>query len=243
VSLRVALTRPIEDARRSAAALRARGFEPVLAPAIEIAPSGTQPPHGDYDSVLATSANAFTFLPAETLARLSGLKLHVAGERTAAVARAMGFGAPETTSADAATLAASLAARSPFRFLYLAGRDRKPTLESTLRAAGHHVVATEVYAAEARDAWSAEEVEALATCGAALHYSRRSAELAIGLAERAGVGDHWRGMLHACLSADAAEPLRLLGAQRIVVAMGAQEPLLIEALEHCVTTTLGGSAS
>ena len=236
MSLRVALTRPIEDARRSAEALWACGFEPVLAPAMEIAPTGRQPPDGNYDAALATSANAFAFLSTETLTRLRGLKLHVAGERTAAVARAAGFEEAVTTCPDAATLAATLAARrSPMRLLYLTGRDRKPDLESTLRSAGHRVVAAEVYIAEARRAWSADEAQALSTCAAVLHYSRRSAELAAALAARAGLGDHWRAMLHACLSADAAEPLRLLDARRIAIASAAQEALLIEALVRGVT--------
>ncbi len=231
MTVRVALTRPIEDASRSASLLRARGFEPVLAPVMEIVSTGGDPPDGDYDAVLATSANAFAFLSAEARARLRELKLHVAGERTAGAAGAAGFGAPETTGADASALASSLAARSPpLRFLYLAGRHRKPDLESALRAAGHRIVAAEVYEARAREDWSADEAQALSACEAVLHYSRRSAELAAVLAARAGLGDLWRAMAHACLSADVAEPLRLRGAGRILVAAGAQEHLLFEAL-------------
>jgi uroporphyrinogen-III synthase len=232
VSLRVALTRPIADAERTAAVLRARGFEPFCAPAMEILATGAEPPDESFDALLATSANAFAFLSAEARARLRRFKLFVAGERTAAAASAAGFGAADAIGADASALAASLAAELPAasRLLYLTARDRKSELESTLRAAGHRLVAAEVYVAQARGAWSAAEAEAFSACGAALHYSRRSAELAGGLAGRAGLGDHLRAILHVCISTDAAEPLRSFGARRIVIATGAEESSLLDAL-------------
>src|SRR6202044_2177131 len=43
------------------------------------------------------------------------------------------------------------------------------------------------HAAEARAAWTPAEARSLASCVAALHYSRRSAQLAARLAETAGV--------------------------------------------------------
>lgn len=232
MSLRVALTRPIEDARRSAESLRARGFEPVLAPAMTLRATGAAPPGENFDALLATSANAFTWLGADARARLTGLALYVAGERTAAAAGAAGFGQVQAITGDAAGLAALVAARLPraSRLLYLTGRDRKGDLEAALGALGHRIVATEVYAAHARDAWSAAEAQAFATCGAAMHYSRRSAELTALLAGRAGFGAHFRAMLHACLSHDAAEPLRAVGARRIAVAGSPRESLLIDAL-------------
>ena len=95
MSLRVALTRPIDDARRSAEALRARGFEPVLAPVMTLRATGAAPPDGSFDALLATSANAFAWLAADAGAGLTGLALYLAGERTAAAASAAGFGAAE----------------------------------------------------------------------------------------------------------------------------------------------------
>ncbi len=156
----------------------------------------------------------------------------MAGERTAAAARAAGFGEADEIAPDASALAALLAARLPraARLLYLAGRDRKSDLERALGAAGHRVVTTEVYLAEARPDWSAAEALDFATCEAALHYSRRSAELAGILAARAGLADRLRAMLNACLSEDAAAPLRALGAKRIFVAVGARESHLIDTL-------------
>ncbi len=198
---------------------------------MQIVATGAEPPDENFDAVIATSANAFAFLSAEARDRLAKLRLYVAGERTAAAALAAGFAGTDEIAADARSLAALLAARPrPSRFLYLAARDRKSDIESVLCAAGHGVVAIEVYAAEARPAWSASETQTFASCAAALHYSRRSAELTIALAERAGLGEGLRATLHGCISKDAAEPLRSIGAKRIVVAAGAQESLLIDAL-------------
>jgi len=242
VSLRVALMRPIEDARRSAQVLRARGFEPIFAPVMGLRATGAQPPDENFDALLATSANAFAWLSADARAALAGLKLYVAGERTAAAANAAGFVAVDAIAPDAAALAALVAARLPraSRLLYLAARDRKGDLEAALGAAGHRVVATEIYVAEARPAWSAAEALAFSTCAAALHYSRRSAQLAGNLAGRAGLGAHFRALLHACISRDAAEPLQAIGATRVVVANGAKESLLIEALASA-TRRSGGA--
>jgi uroporphyrinogen-III synthase len=237
LTLRVALMRPIAEAERSAALLRARGFEPIVAPVLEVRGTGDGPAEAPYNAVLATSANAFAFLDPAARARLQGLPLYVAGERTAAAALAIGLGPVEGSCADASALAAVLAARLPrsSRLLYLAGRERKGALEAALGGAGHDVVAIEVYVAEAR-AWSAAEVAGVARCEAALHYSRRSAELSIALCAEAGLADHWRATLHGCISLDAAEPLRANGAKRIVTASSAQESFLIDALLFGVKT-------
>lgn len=241
LSLRVALMRPRAEAERSAALLRARGFEAVIAPVIEIDATGAEPPDEAFDAALATSANAFCFLSPAARARLQGIALYVVGERTAAAAREIGLGPAAGICADAAALAASLAGRllRPARLLYLAGRDRKHDLERALRAAGHEVLAVEVYVAAAR-AWSAAEAAAVANCGAALHYSRRSAELTVALCQRAGLSEYLLATLHGCISADAAAPLRSIGAGRIVVASGAQESMLIDALSSAAKIP-GGS--
>ncbi len=229
---RVALMRPIEDARRSAQLLQKRGIEPVFAPVIEIRPTGARLPNEEFDAILVTSANAVAFLSPVDIALLEKRPLYAAGERTAAAAAAAGLRQAEHAAPDAATLAQWLVARLPpaSRLLYLAARDRKGELESTFRAAGHAVDVVENYVAEARPQWSAEEIEALAGCGAALHFSRRSADQGIVLARRAGLEGRLRSILHACISKDAAEPLRSIGAKRIVVASGAQESLLVDAL-------------
>jgi uroporphyrinogen-III synthase len=229
---RVALMRPIEGALRSAQLLQRRGIEPVFAPVIEIRPTGAPLPDETFDAIVAASANAVAFLTARDIALLENRPFYSVGERTATAAVAAGLRYADHAAPDAATLAPWLVEHLPraSRLLYLAARDRKSELELVLRAAGHALVTVETYVAEARPRWSPEEIAALAGCGAALHYSRRSAELGIVLAGRAGLEGHLRSILHACISKDAAEPLRSFGAKRIVVASGAQESLLVDAL-------------
>ena len=206
---RIALMRAEDDAEASAAELAVRGFEAVIAPAIAIRALPAAPPEGRFDALVATSPRAIWALGAADRVRLAMVPLHVVGARAAQAAGDAGLALAGEPAIDATALAERLARTLPpgARLLYLAGRDRKPTLEAALAAAGVVVQAVEVYAAEARGAWSPPEAEAIAVCDGALHYSRRSAALAVGLAARAGLAEHFRALLHVCLSADVAEPL------------------------------------
>jgi uroporphyrinogen-III synthase len=169
-------------------------------------------------------------------ARLATIPLHVVGARAARAAREAGLALAGEPTADAAALARRLARTLPStaRLLYLAGRDRKPTLEAALVAAGFAVQALELYAAEARDAWSAQEARAVAACDGALHYSRRTAALAVALAARAGLAERFRAIDHFCLSDDVAAPLLADGARRVVCADAPDEARLIAALERAL---------
>ncbi len=90
----------------------------------------------------------------------------------------------------------------------------------------------EAYAAEARSSWRPREVRALASCVAALHYSRRSAALAAELARVSGERERFRELRHFCLSGDVAEPLKALGAARIAVAETPDEAGLFHLLSR-----------
>ena len=78
--------------------------------------------------------------------------------------------------------------------------------------------------------WSLPEsaLDALRTgqIGAALHYSRRSADLVIRLAEEAGLASSLLMFPHLCLSADVAAPLRSAGATTLVAGDPSEEALL-----------------
>ncbi len=89
--------------------------------------------------------------------------------------------APDVAALVAA-LRRRLAPRS--RVLYLAGRDRKSALEAALSEAGHLTTPVEVYAAEARAAWSEDEARAVAAMrrGAALFAPLRRARRGAGRA-------------------------------------------------------------
>ena len=148
--MRILVTRAAEDAARTAQALAAAGHEAVLAPVIEIIGTGADWPDGTIDAVLATSAHAFAMLesgPSYEAMRL--LPLYLVGARTLEMARERGFEGAATIAANAAELLARFGTwpGTPRRLLYLAGRDRKPDIETALDVAGQHLQVIEVYEA------------------------------------------------------------------------------------------------
>jgi uroporphyrinogen-III synthase len=236
MTARVALFRARKDANPSAARLRRLGFSVARLPAIEIAVTPVGPLRSDYDAVVATSENALlAHWPRQT-----SLPLHVVGARTgrAAMARGWALASPPASDAERLIETLSRALKPDARVLYLAGRDRKEAIEATLgRAFALEVV--EAYAAEARAAWSPREAAALASCVAALHYSRRSASLAAALAKTAGAEKPFLELQHVCLSRDVAEPLLAIGATRVAVAETPDEASLFRTLRQ----ELGGFPS
>lgn len=205
---RVLVLRAREDAERTASRLRAMGFTPLLSPVLEIVGTGAAIPRGPFDAVLATSAKGLEFCAAP--GELRSLPLHAVGARTAQIARELGW-RPDLFAGDARALLPLILARhvTPARFLYLAGRDRQNELETGLRAAGHDVTIVETYEARAATALAPAALEALAKgeITAALHYSRRSADIFVKIARDAGLTNALGEIDHLALSSDAATPL------------------------------------
>jgi uroporphyrinogen-III synthase len=230
---RVVLTRSSEEASASAARLSALGFTPLFAPALAIRATGAEPLGNAYDALIATSAAAFTVLPPERYAKLASLALYVVGDRTAEVATRIGLPAPRAIAPGAAVLAALVCDKLPqqARVLYLAGRDRTAGVEEALNAAGHRLTVCEIYEAEARQAWTDEERTAFAEGDIALYYSRRTAEIAIVLAEKANLRPRLETIAHLCISDSAAEPLRAAGVANVLVAGQPTEAGIFETLK------------
>jgi uroporphyrinogen-III synthase len=228
--LRLLITRAAEDAARTAERLKALGHEAVVAPVIAVVPTGAPPPAGPFDALLLTSAHAAPAL----VGRDWGTRpVFAVGPRSAAAAREAGFLDVREASGDAAALAALVrqALPPPARLLHAAGRDRKP--EASLARAGYAVTAWEVYAAEALPALPPMLRDALQSGGldGALHYSRRSAEILLTLADGAGMLDALLSLTHLCLSEDVAAPLRAASAARVRVAERPEERILLAAID------------
>ncbi|MDB5641288.1 MAG: uroporphyrinogen synthase [Hyphomicrobiales bacterium] len=207
--MRVLLTRPEADARRSAARLATLGHEPVLAPLFEIVPTSATRPAGAFDRLLATSAHAFDHLP--DIDDLAPLRIDLVGARTADAARDAGFAKTGITAPDAKALAIAIARERtpPQDFLYFAGRERRPDLEAGLAALGHRITPWIVYetreseaaAAHLAHVWQAQDIDAV------LHFSPRSAALYVALAEQAGLLTRALTPLQVAISPRAAQPL------------------------------------
>jgi uroporphyrinogen-III synthase len=233
---RVAIFRAREDAKATAARLRRLGLSVARLPAIEIATKPIRPRRSHYDAVIATSDKAFhADGPCDTSS-----PLYVVGSRTGRAAEARGWQLALPPAQDAETLIRTLAGalRLAAGVLYLAGRDRKEVIETALSSA-FALEVVEAYAAEARESWRPSEARRLASCVAALHYSRRSAGLAAALAKAAGAEAPFLQLEHVCLSRDVAEPLQEIGATRIAIAETPDEVGLFRTLREA----LGGFAS
>jgi uroporphyrinogen-III synthase len=225
--MRVLVTRPTEQAFRTVKRVLALGHQPVLAPVLEIVPTGAAIPDGVFDFVIATSAQAFagwTPLPA-----LREVPIACVGEKTAEAARMLGF-TVEITAPRANILAERLTVgNGPKSVLYLAGRERKPLLEDCLRAAGWRLDIAETYEARPVAVWPPEVATSLnrGEIDAVLHYSPRSAALALGV-----IGCETASRLsHYCLSPEIAAVCRVSApVERIFTALQPDEAALMTLL-------------
>jgi uroporphyrinogen-III synthase len=216
--MRLLVTRPEPDASRTASALRARGHKVTVTPLMRVEMLPVQV-GGSFDAILITSANA-----AHAATRF-GRPVLTVGARSAQAAREAGC--RDVTSADGALgdLVALAGTRFPGgRLLYLAGQDRAGDASSELAAQGIVVETVVVYRADAIDALPSDVVPA--NLDGVLHYSRRSAETLVRLAEAGGIRTHILNLAHYCLSGDVAAVLRDAGAQKIFTAASPTESAL-----------------
>jgi len=206
------LLRARDDAARTGEKLRTLGYTPVLSPVLEIVATHAAIPPGDYDAALVSSAKGIDAVA--DFSQLAGLPFHVVGAKTAAAARARGL-SPQIVAGAAETILPLIidSYDAPAHFLYLAGRDRQPTLETGLRARGHRITAVDVYEARAATSLTKAACDALRArkIAVALHYSRRSVEIFLRLVELENFTPALTSMRMLALSNDVAAPLRALG--------------------------------
>jgi uroporphyrinogen-III synthase len=231
--MRVLVTRAEGQAARTAARLRAAGHDPVLAPVLVIAATGTAWP-APLDALVLTSAQAALAMPDTAADDWRNVPAFAVGERTAQAVRERGFSRVTSAGSDAAALATLMVATLPpgASVLYAAGHDRKPVLEQALAAAGLALTVVEVYAARPAPGWDPAIFARLqgGTLDAALHYSARSAALARSQAETAGVSQAFLDLRHHCVSDDAAAPLVAAGATIVAIASHPDEDSLLATL-------------
>ena len=227
--MRILLTRPEPDNARSAAQLRARGHDVILAPLLR-GETLAADFDGPFAGVLMTSANAARAVVGHPrFAALSRLPALTVGDHSAEVARAVGFA--EVVSAQGALddlVRLAVARFAHARLLYLAGEDRAGDLAAELAKRGITVETAVVYRAVTATALPREVTQALGAnqLDAVLHYSRRSAATLLHLAGEVGAVNTLLGLAHYCLSDAVAVPLRQAGAGRIAIAPDPSESSL-----------------
>ena len=228
--MRLLVTRPEPDATRTADALRLRGHEAIAAPLTRMEAIAAEL-GGPFSAVLMTSANAARAIAHDSrLGEVRTLPLFTVGARSADAAREAGFA--NVVSADGAlpdlVRLAAMHARRGARLLYLAGEDRAGDLQGDLAKHGILVETAVIYRAVVRDALPREVLGVIGTLDGALHYSHRSAETLLRLAERADLLGPVLGLAHYCLSGEVARPLRAAGAARVSVAARPDESALFD---------------
>jgi uroporphyrinogen-III synthase len=241
----VLVTRPSPDDEATAANLRARGYEVLLAPMLRFEAVAF---HDDmdarYGAVVVTSANAVRGIEPHLKGhRLFELPLFAVGEHTAAAARHAGFTHVISANSDAAGLRDCVLAcvkakelKKASTLLYLAGADLARDLASELGEHGFRVVTQTTYKMspvtslprEVCDAFAANRIEAV------LHYSRRSARAFLDAARAGGVEISALAIPQCCISAAVAAVLRDAGATQVMVAASPDENALFTALDRAL---------
>ena len=236
--MRLLLTRPHSDAQRTAAALRAKHHEVVVAPLLHIEAIREAPiDPGPWAAVLVTSANAAHAIAAHArVDQLRQVSAFAVGKRSAQAMSAAGFAAVTAGAGGVNDLARVVAERMQpgAPLLYLAGEDRSGDLAGELRRRGYPVHTAIVYRAVAATVLPPLASDALAVkkIDGVLHFSRRSAQAYVNAARRADALASALEPTHFCLSAQVAEPLARAGAAIIRVAREPAEAALIELIDQ-----------
>src|SRR5262245_28755000 len=137
--MRLLVTRPEQDAARTAQILRQHGHEVLVAPLMHMRSVDVALSPGPWAGMLVTSANAIRALPASWHAGLRDLPLLTVGDRTTEAARDAGFAdarSAQGNAADLVKLAVATFRGAPAPVLYFAGEDRTTDLTAALGAHG-----------------------------------------------------------------------------------------------------------
>ena len=231
------MLRPERAARKTEEALRGLGHTPALAPVLAITDLPARIPDGNFDAVLATSANGLRKLAVRAeMARLRSTPLIAVGDRTAQAGREAGFATVHVAEGDGRSLVAEARRLfpSPARFLHAAGADRAFDLAGALASHGHRVELVELYKAEAATALPPAIADALAEPDGlvVLHHSGRIAQTFLSLVDAAGLGEAARAVPHAALAERIARTLREAGCGRVETAERPDEQALLKTLDR-----------
>ncbi len=228
----VLITRPEPGAGDTAKLVAALGYQPIVAPLLQIRPLRTAlPPSAHVQAILVTSGNAIPLLPPSH----HHLPLLAVGDATAARARSAGFVQVSSAAGDATALAAMVAQscrRGAGPLLLACGRDQGTALAATLRAQGFAVVRRVIYAAApatdipaaARKALTSGDVEA------ALFFSADTARCCVELLRAGRLHDAVRAVDALAISERTAVALQPLTWRRIRVAIQPNQDAMLALL-------------
>jgi uroporphyrinogen-III synthase len=222
VNKRIAVTRAQPDADATAARIRARGHEAVIAPLLEIAPRAVDTDVSGALALIFTSSNGVRAFPVTQDAK--AIRVFAVGDATAEAARGFGFSDTESADGDVGTLAALVKSRLDPRggkLIHVGGADLAGDLGGELTAAGFIVERRIAYAAIAATALPAAFKQPL---DIVLFHSARAAATFIALGAPNAVS-----LTAACISPNTAAAARQTAWRRILVAPKPREDDLLDA--------------
>ncbi|MCP1336592.1 uroporphyrinogen-III synthase [Futiania mangrovi] len=215
--MRVLLTRPAEDAARTAAAFAGRGAETMCAPVMQIrmrtvAPEALRQVLTGAQTLLVTSANGARAFAAAVPER--GYRVLAVGPASADAARDAGFADVLAADGDVHALAALVRGRvtpDGGPLVHVAGTHRAGDLAAMLARDGFEVRRLVLYEAVPVPALDPGVQKALAAgqIDAVAHFSPRSARVFEELLAAAGLAAQAGSLDALCLSRAVADALRL----------------------------------
>jgi uroporphyrinogen-III synthase len=220
--MRVAVTRALPEAERTAERIRALGHEAIVAPLLTIVPCAYDTNTEGAQALLFTSSNGVRAFPDARGAR-DRLVLTV-GDATADAARSAGFAHVHSADGDVNSLAALAKAMldpAKGKLIHIAGDHVAGDLGGMLRAAGFEV--------ERRLAFASVAATALpdvfhTPLDIVLFHSQRAAETFAALG-----APHADTLTAACFSPNIADAVRVVSWRRIIVSSEPREDTFLTA--------------
>jgi uroporphyrinogen-III synthase len=237
--MKALVTRPREDADEIAAALRARGWEPVIEPMFEIrfaegAAETLAPMLEGAGAVLFTSANGVRAFARASARR--DIEAFAVGDATAKAAREAGFTSVASAGGDVGDLARVVRERvePPQPLVHAAARESAGDLATALP--GFELRRAVLYEAAPAERLSDATASALRAgeIGLAVFFSPRTAAIFRRLVESAGVTRGLAKADAAALSSAVAAELKPLKWRRVLVAPSPNQAALLAAIDGAV---------
>ena len=228
--MRLLVTRPGSDGARTAALLRARGHEVVIAPLLRIESVDFELPDKAWSAVVMTSANAARAVADHPRREtITALEVFTVGRHTAEAARAAGFRTVHSADGDKDDLADLLRAclgEHSAPLLYLAGEER----DGDLAVGGAPIATVIAYRAVKAERFAPAVAAALGqgALDGVLHFSARTAQAYLDCAARERMLERALAPMHFCLSQQVAQPLSAAGAGAIRIAPKPDEAAMVE---------------
>jgi len=233
--MRVLVTRPKDDAAGTAATLKARGHDVLIAPLLEIQfRAGAELSLDGIQAVLITSANGIRALARRTNRR--DVEILAVGDRSAQTARQMGFANVRHADGDAQALAdlaiAALKTEGGALF-HAAGAETRGNLSDTLSARGFTVRSEMLYDAVPARVFPPTVQAALSqgALDAVLLFSPRTARIFAEIVAREGLSETCRTLSALCISQAAADELKSLNFREMRAAPHPDQSALLSLLE------------